>query len=107
MVILLIPVLLLANSPGTTIENPLGDGNDSVEALLFKIMKLVSMVGGVVVVFFIIYSGYTFVMAQGKPDELVKARDMFLATIVGGAILLGANIIATVVVNTVNTTIAP
>jgi hypothetical protein len=94
-------------STGATIENPLGEGNDSVNAILLKIMDLVAMVGGVVVVFFIIYSGYTFVMAQGNPEGLKKAKDMFFATIIGGAILLGADVIANVVVGTVKSTITP
>ena len=88
----------------TTIHNPLGSDNMQVKDLLLKIMNLVAIVGGVVVVFMIIYSGYKIVMAQGNPGELEKAKDMFLATIIGGAVLLGADVIANVVVNTVKTT---
>jgi hypothetical protein len=58
-----------------------------------------------VVVFFIIYSGYKFVTARGNQAEVTKAKDIFFATVIGGAILLGADVIATVVVNTVKTTV--
>ncbi len=88
----------------TTIQNPLGAGNNSVEAVLAKIMKLVVTLGTIVVVFFIIYSGYKFVTARGNPAEVTKAKDIFFATVIGGAILLGADVIATVVINTVKTT---
>ena len=86
----------------STIENPLG--TNSVQGLLLKIMKLVMQVGSIVVVFFIIYSGYKFVTARGNPEEIKEAKNTFYATIIGGAILLGADIIANVVVNTVKAT---
>ncbi len=88
-----------------TIQNPLGENNTSVQALLLKIMNLVATVGAIIVVFFIIYSGFKFVTARGNPAEVSKAKDIFFATIIGGAILLGADIIANIVVNTVNTTV--
>jgi len=66
---------------------------------------LVTTVGSIVVVFFIIYSGYTLVISRGNPDGLKKAKEMFYATVIGGAVLLGADIIANAVVTTVNTTV--
>ena len=96
-----------AANPGVplpTVQNPLGANNTSVRDLLMRIMNLVAMVGGIVVVFFIIYSGFTLVMARGNPDGLKKGKEMLLATIIGGAILLGADVIANVVVNTVKAT---
>ncbi len=106
----LLPVVMVYAGPpvdgsksNTTIENPLGAGNDSVEALMLKIMTLVVTVGAIVVVFFIIYSGYLFVKARGNPTEIEKAKSTFFATVIGATILLGADIIANVVINTVNT----
>jgi len=93
------PVFLFAAS---VIENPL-KSND-VKVILKDIMDMVAMVGGVIVVLFIIYSGFKFVTAQGNESEVTKAKDMFYATVIGGAILLGADVIANVVVNTVETT---
>ena len=106
--VVLLPLFVsYAGSPGVPIErikNPLGENNKSVQDLLIKVMNLVAIVGGIVVVFFIIYSGYKFVTARGNPAEVTKAKDIFFATIIGGAILLGAGVIATVVVNTVKAT---
>jgi heme/copper-type cytochrome/quinol oxidase subunit 2 len=89
---------------GTTIQNPLGPNNMEVKDLLVKIMDLVATVGGIVVVFMIIYSGYMFVAARGNDSKISEAKDILLATVIGGAILLGADIIANVVVNTVKCT---
>ena len=88
---------------GATINNPLK--SDSVTGILESILDLVAVVGSIVVVFFIIWSGYKLVMARGNPGEMTKAKDMLLATVIGGAILLGADIIANVVINTVKTTV--
>lgn len=108
LIILFVPVVILyANVPEashTTILNPLGTGNDSVEAVLLKIMNIVTIVGTIVVVFFIIYSGFMIVTASGDSGKLTKGKEMFFATIIGGAILLGADLIANIVVNTVKTT---
>lgn len=106
----LLPIFVIHALPGpgcdgVSIKNPLGCNNTEVEDLLLKIMNIVAMLGGLVVVFMIIYSGFKMVMAQGKPADLEKAKDMLLATVVGGAILLGADIIANVVVNTVKDTV--
>jgi membrane-anchored glycerophosphoryl diester phosphodiesterase (GDPDase) len=104
--VVLLPLLISHAAPGggSTIKNPLGENNKSVQDLLLKVMNLVAIVGGIVVVFFIIYSGYTLVMARGNPEGLKKGKEMLLATIIGGAILLGADVIANVVVSTVKAT---
>lgn len=86
-----------------TIENPLG--SSEVKVILVSIMNLVATVGSMVVVFFIILSGYKFVTAGSSDTDRTKAKEMFYATIIGGAILLGADVIANVVVNTVKTTV--
>ncbi|OHA46992.1 MAG: hypothetical protein A2541_01060 [Candidatus Taylorbacteria bacterium RIFOXYD2_FULL_36_9] len=103
--VVLTPVFLFAGSSGATIQNPLGDENTSVQDLLLRILNLVAVVGGIVVVFMIIFSGFKMVMAKGNASEVTKAREMLTATVIGGAILLGADIIANVVVNTVNSTV--
>jgi hypothetical protein len=107
--ILLPLVVSFAQTQGTpkaikvTIDNPLGANNMEVKGVLEKIMNIVELVGGIVVAFFIIFSGFKFVMAKGNPGDLEKAREMFYATVIGGAILLGAGIITEIVVTTVET----
>lgn len=102
--ILLLPMVIFAQAGGSgpTIKNPLN--SDSVSDILTNLMKIVVTIGTIVVVFFIIYSGFMFVTAGGDTGKVTKAKDMFFATIIGGAILLGADVIATVVVNTIKTT---
>lgn len=102
-VFLSMPFLLFAQgSSATTIANPLGATNTSVEAVMTKVMNVVVMVGAIVVVFFIIYSGFKFVTAGSSDTDRTKAKEIFYATVIGGAILLGADIIANVMIGTVN-----
>ena len=109
LLVLLPLVVSFAQTQGTpkatkvTIDNPLGANNMEVKGVLEKIMNIVELVGGIVVAFFIIFSGFKFVMARGNPGDLDKAKEMFYATVIGGAILLGAGIIAEIVVTTVET----
>jgi hypothetical protein len=98
--LLCLPFLLLA---APTISNPLK--SDNVIGLLNDLMKLIMKVGAMVVVFFIILSGYKLVTAGSNEGDRTKAKEMFYATVIGGAILLGADIIANVVVNTVSETV--
>ncbi len=106
--VLLSPNLLLAqsvfpsNSNQYTIDNPLG--TEDVNQLLVNIMDLVAKAGGVLVVLFIIYSGYKFVKAGENESERTKAKDIFYGTVIGGLILLGADIIANIIIETVKST---
>ncbi len=51
-------------------------------------------IGAIVVVLMVVFVGFKFVMAQGVATEITAARDMFLWTVVGAIILLGAQLIA-------------
>lgn len=53
-------------------------------------------------VVFIIWSGFLFVLAQGNPKQLTKARQNFYYTIIGLAVVLGAWVIAEVIAATIN-----
>ena len=81
--------------------NPLKNVSD-IPSLVKTIMGYVVQIGGVIAIFAFIYAGYKFVEAQGKPEELKKAKDIFFYTCIGVAILLGAQVIASLVVGTIN-----
>lgn len=83
------------------IENPLGSGANLpnfIKSLLGIIMKA----GIPLVVLAFVFSGFYFVYAQGKPDELKKAKEILLYTVIGSAVLLGAWTIVTILTNTLN-----
>lgn len=84
------------------IPNPLGDKVDSFTGLVATLLqKVVLPIGTTIVVFFIIYSGFLFVTAQGNEEKLTKAKTAIIWTIVGAAVLLGATIFSTLICETV------
>jgi len=80
---------------GETLVNPLKVNN--VEDLLNLILEAVIQIGVIVLVLALIWTGFLFIKAQGKPEELAKARQAFIWTIIGGLILLGAKGISEVI----------
>ena len=86
-------------TPGSTggtdvnLINPLrGAGN--LQTFLLGILDFVIYIGGIAVVLMLIFVGYKFVVAQGKPGEIEAAKQMLLWTLVGGLILLGSKAIS-------------
>ncbi len=96
---LLAPQLLLPVIAMAQIVNPLG--TEDVSGLVVTILTFIRRVGSVVAIIAFIWVGFKFIQAQGKPEELKKARGMFMWTVIGVAILLGAELLATLVVGTV------
>ncbi len=84
------------------IENPLGEKRGDLGALLLYLVEELTKVGFYVVVVFIIYSGFLFVKASGNTTKLTEARTVFLYTVIGAAILLGAMVLARVIKGTVD-----
>lgn len=92
------------NATGTgglssTIVNPIGI--TSITGLIKTILQAVIKIGIPIVALAIIYCGFLFVKALGKPEELKKAKDALLYTVIGAAILLGAWTIAQLISDTV------
>jgi hypothetical protein len=80
------------------------NGKDAtLESFIGAILNdIVLPIGAVVVVIFIIYSGFLFVTAQGNETKLEKAKTTFLWTVIGAAVLLGSWAIAQVIKTTID-----
>ena len=70
-----------------------GNIND-IPTLVERLLGIVLTIGVPLIVLAIIYAGFKFVTAQGKPDKLEEAKKTFLWILVGAAILLSAYAIA-------------
>ena len=73
--------------------------NEFIKVLLEGVLKI----GIPLVALAIIYCGFLFVQARGKPEAITKAKDALLYTLIGAAILLGSLAIAELISNTVLT----
>ncbi|HWB34122.1 MAG TPA: pilin [Candidatus Paceibacterota bacterium] len=82
-----------------TLCNPLG-GITSVCQLVLALLNAVMVIGVPVAILFIIWAGFKFIIAQGNPGELGEAKTNFYHVIIGIAIFLGASLIASVIINT-------
>lgn len=82
-----------------TLQNPLKV--KTIYAFIEQILDIVFKIGTVVAIFFIIYTGFLFVTAQGNETKLATARKAFLYTIIGTALLLGAWVLATAIEGTI------
>ena len=101
--ILVSPVLSFAQVTGdppiVTIDNPIGA--DTINELIKTILEGVIKIGIPIIALAIIYCGFLFVSARGKPESIKKAKDALLYTLIGAAILLGSWAIAQLISETV------
>lgn len=88
------------------LKNPLAGTVDSIPELIREILDIIVLIGVPIVAIMIIVSGLRLVLAQGKPEELSKARQGLLWTIVGAAIVLGAYAISEAIGSTVGELVA-
>lgn len=85
-----------------TIGNPLKAGNTTLMSLIQAILENIVMpIAAVGVVLWIIWAGLQFVLAQGNPTAIAKAKTSLLWSLIGAGILLGAVGISAVVKSTV------
>lgn len=90
------------SDPPASFTNPLGNTPDNILTFFELIIDgVVVPIGAVAVAFFIIWSGFLFVMAQGNEEKLKQAKNTFMYTVIGAAILLGAWTITEVIQQTI------
>lgn len=80
------------------LQNPLKV--NSIEAVILLAVDIMIYVGVSFAILALIFVGLKFVMAQGKPEEINKAKAWFLWIIIGLAVLISAKVIVEIVQNT-------
>jgi hypothetical protein len=95
------PTALSAATSGVgKIINPLG-GTTTFSQVLNIVISTVQVIAGILSVVYIILAGLSFVMANGDPAKITKARTMLLYVVIGVAIIFGAQAISIVVQTTI------
>ncbi len=90
-----IPFFVLSDG----LTNPLQDA--SIEAFIARILGYVTRIGSVVATFSFVFVGYLFASAGGNSGKIEKAKNAFITTMIAVAIMLGAQLIGQMLVNTV------
>lgn len=83
------------------IDNPFNGGNNLLTLIKDILSKIVMPIASVAIVVWIVWAGFQFVLAQGKPGDIDEAKQNLLWSLVGAGILLGAAAISAVVETTV------
>ncbi|HEY4515068.1 MAG TPA: pilin [Candidatus Paceibacterota bacterium] len=93
-------------SGSATFVNPLG-GTTDFAVLLNKVLGVLIQIGIPLLVLVIVYAGFLFVTAGGAETKVEEAKKTLFWAVIGGAILIGAKVIAKVVCDTVGAVSCP
>ncbi len=94
--------------PGATLAaqlyNPLGQR--TVPQVVGFVIQVVLGISGSIALLMIVYCGFTWLMSQGEPDKIKKGQQTIVWSVIGIAVLFGANILATYIINTLGSATA-
>jgi len=83
-----------------TIDNPIKA--KSIQGLFEVILDIILVFAVPIIVFFIMFAGFKYVMAQGNSEAISEANKMLLFALIGGVLILGANVLIDVIQGTVD-----
>ncbi|MEN9390373.1 MAG: hypothetical protein RLZZ283_473 [Candidatus Parcubacteria bacterium] len=92
MKILLSLLILVPSVARAALNNPIA--YNDIYSFLTALLELATYIAFPVIILFIVYVGFLFVAAQGKPEAIQKAQKYFFWAIVGALIVLGAQALA-------------
>ncbi|HMO78677.1 MAG TPA: hypothetical protein PJ997_00625 [Candidatus Paceibacterota bacterium] len=95
---ILLPTITFGQTLNSGLNDPIGVSNMGV--LINRILDVVVTVGTVIVVLAIIYAGFLFIAARGNPEKINQAKSVFLWTVIGAIVLLGAQLLSNIIVST-------
>ena len=108
MIIFAVPLILFATfsiafaqAGNGQLMNPLSPQFSDIPKFIAGALRILVMVALPIITLFVVYSGFLFVTAQGKPEALNKAKANFMWVLIGALLILGAWIIATLIGGTV------
>lgn len=92
-------IALSAGTQAVEFKNPITSG--TLEALIVKLSEGILKLVFILAPIFIIISGFRFLIASstGNQAGLTMAKKLFMWTLIGTAILVGASVIATAIIN--------
>ncbi len=88
-------------SGSVTLQNPLDDSISSIPDFFKAVIDILLVFAIPFVVFFIIWAGFLYVTARGNPTKIQQAHSALLYALVGGLLILGANLLLDIITNTV------
>ena len=83
-----------------TLKNPLDPKFDSVGKLIQGAVDIFAYLVIIFAVLAIIWTGFEFIIAQGSVTKMKDLKDRLLYIVIGVAIVIGARLIVSIVINT-------
>ena len=74
---------------------------NTLESLIVGILNVLLVIAVPIIVFFIIFAGFSYVTAQGNPEKIKQASRSLTYAIIGGVLILGAVAISEILQNVV------
>jgi hypothetical protein len=84
------------------LNNPLEGTASTIPQAINTILSIVIRIALPLIIIAFIWSGLNFIFARGKPEKMKEAKNMFLYTVIGTLLILGAWTITNAIVGTVN-----
>lgn len=81
------------------LQNPLKF--DTVDRFVEGFLRAIVMIAIPLITIFIVYAGFLFISARGKPGQLNEAKQNFMYVILGAILLLSAWVLATLIGGTI------
>ena len=85
---------------GGGFPNPLGDL--TIITFFQALLDVVMIFAVPIIVFFIIYAGFLYVTARGNQETISRAHRALTYAVIGGLLILGANVLIQVIQGTVS-----
>lgn len=95
----------LFDSESATAFNNTGLSKEDPRTIIANLIKVVLGFLGTIAVLLVIYSGFLWMTAGGKPDNIKKAKDIMSAAVIGLIIILISYGVTIFVTNTLSNTI--
>ncbi len=86
---------------GTYVNPVTYGGVSTIPEFLLALVDLIFLIAVPIIVIFIIYSGFLFVTAGDNESQIAKARFVFMWTIIGALVLLGAKALSAAIQATI------
>jgi hypothetical protein len=85
-----------------SLESPLKSNIITIEGLLTTILNVLLVIAVPIIVFFIIFAGFTYVTAQGNPEKIKTATRSLTYAIIGAVLILGGVAISEIIASVVS-----
>jgi len=102
---------IVALKPSTFLQAQTGPGPsgrftnpidyDTLAQFLVALLDVIIQLAFPVIVLAVIYTGFLFVKAQGKPEGLTTAKNALLWTLIGAMLILGAFVLSEAICGTI------